>query len=44
MFPWSNVHIFNAYLYNLSIHEDDKDIPKENLPPPLPLTYPKYIL
>ena len=41
MFPWSTMHAMNAYVDNLCIREDDNNIQKENLPPPLPLPYPK---
>ena len=41
MFPWSTMHVMNAYVDNLCIREYDNNIPKENLPPPLPLPYPK---
>ena len=39
MFPWSIVHVINAYVDHLCIHEDDTNIPKENLPPPPPVPY-----
>ena len=41
MFPWSTVHVMNAYLDNVCIREDDNNSPNENVPPPLPLPYPK---
>ena len=41
MFPWSTVHVMNAYADNVCINEDDNNSPKENVPPPLPLSYPK---
>ena len=41
MFPWSIVHVINAYVDNLCIHEDDTNSPKENLPPQLPAPCPK---
>ena len=41
MFPWSNVHVLDAYVDNLFICEDDTNSPKENVPPPIPLPYPK---
>ena len=41
MFPWSTVHVMNAYVDHGCICEDDTDIPKENVPPPLPVIYPK---
>ena len=41
MFPWSTVQVMNAYIDNVYILEDDKNIPKENVPPTLPLPYPK---
>ena len=44
MFPWSTVHVMNAYVDNLYIREDDINIPKENLQPTLPVTYSKYTL
>ena len=40
MFPWSTVHVMNSYEDNVCIREDDNNIPKENLPPPLHLPYP----
>ena len=44
MFPWVTVHVMNVYVDNVCISEDDKNIPKENVPPSLPLPYLKYIL
>ena len=44
MFPWSNLHAMYAYLDSLCIFEDDTNRPKENVPPPFPLTYPKIHL
>ena len=41
MFPWSTVHVMSAYVDNVCICEDDNNSPKENLPPLLPLPYPK---
>ena len=41
MFPWSTVHVMNAYVDNVCIHEDDNNRTKENTSPPLPLPYPK---
>ena len=41
MFPWSKVHVINAYVDNVYIRDDDTNIPKENLPPPLPVPYSK---
>ena len=41
MFTWSNVCVMNVYIDNLCIFEDDTNRPKENVPPPLTLTYPK---
>ena len=35
------MHVINAYVDNVCIHEDDNNSPKENVPPPLPLPYPK---
>ena len=43
MFPWITVHVMNAYVDNVCIREDDTTIPKENVPSPLPVPYPKYI-
>ena len=31
----------NAYVDNVCIHEDNNNIPKENVPPPLTIPYPK---
>ena len=39
MSPCINVHVMNECVYNLYIREYDTNIPKENLPPPLPVTY-----
>ena len=41
MFTWSNVYAMNAYVDNVCISEDENNTPKENVPPPLPLPYPK---
>ena len=41
IFPWNTVHVMNAYVDNVFIREDENRIPKENVPPPLPLPYPK---
>ena len=41
MFPWSTVHVMNAYVDNVYICGDYNNTPKENVPPPLPITYPK---
>ena len=41
MFPWSNLHVMNEYVDNVLILEDDTNSIKENVPPPLPVTYPK---
>ena len=41
MFTWSAVHVMNECVYTLCILEDENNIPKENVPPPLPLPYPK---
>ena len=41
MFPWNTVHVMNAYVDNVCICEDDKNSPKENVPQPITLTYPK---
>ena len=41
MFPWGTVHVMNKFVDNACICEDDKNTPKENLLPPLPLSYPK---
>ena len=41
MFTWSTVHVMNGYIDNVCIGEDDDNSPKENVPPPFPLTYPK---
>ena len=41
MFPWSNVHVINACVYNTYVSEYDTNSPKENVPPPLPVPYPK---
>ena len=41
MFNWSTVHVMNVYVDNVCIREDDNNIPRENVPPPLPLSYPK---
>ena len=35
------MHVIDIYVYNVCIREDDNNAPKENLPPPLPHTYPK---
>ena len=35
------MHVMNVYVDNASIFEDDTNISKENVPPPLPVTYPK---
>ena len=34
------MHVMTAYIYRLCIHEDDTNSPKENVAPPLPITYP----
>ena len=39
MFHCSNVHVINAYVDNVCICEDEVNIPKENVPPPLPVPY-----
>ena len=39
MFPWVAVHVMNAYVDNVCILEDDNNIPKENIPPPIHLPY-----
>ena len=44
MFPRITVHVMNAYLDHVCNREDDTNTPKENLPLPLPVIYPKYIL
>ena len=41
MFTCITVHIMNEYVDNVCIREDEKNSPKENVPPPLPLSYPK---
>ena len=41
MFPWSTLHVMNEYIDNVCISEDDINIPKENVSPPLLLLYPK---
>ena len=41
MFPWSTMHVMNAYVYNICICEDDNNSPRENVPPPVPLSHPK---
>ena len=41
MFPWIDLHVMNEYVDNAYIHEDDTNISKENVPPPLPVPYPK---
>ena len=41
MFTCITVHIMNAYVDNVCIREDDTKCPKENVPPPLPIPYPK---
>ena len=41
MFPCSNIHVMNAYVYNLCIREYVNNSPKENVQPPLPLPCPK---
>ena len=38
---WSTLHVINTYVDNVCTCEDDKNTPKENLSPPLPVTYPK---
>ena len=44
IFPWSTLHVMNAYVDNICIFEDDNNIPKENLSPPLIIPYPKIYL
>ena len=41
MFPWIAEHVMNVYVDNVCIREDDNNSPRENVPPPLPLSYPK---
>ena len=41
MFPWSTVHVMNAYVDNVCINKDYTNIPEENVPPPIPAPYPK---
>ena len=41
IFTWSNMHITNEYVDNVCIFKDDNNRSKENVPPPLPLPYPK---
>ena len=40
-FPWSTLHVMNEYVDIVCIHEGKNNIPKENVPPPLPIHYPK---
>ena len=35
------MHITNEYVDNVCIFKDDNNSSKENVPPPLPLPYPK---
>ena len=44
MFPCITMHVVNAYVDHLCNRGDDTNRPKENLPPPLPIPYPKYII
>ena len=39
IFNWNNVHVMNAFVYNVCIHDADTNSPKENLQPPLPIPY-----
>ena len=41
VFLWSTVHVKNAYVDNVCISEDYNNSPRENVPPPLPFSYPK---
>ena len=41
MFPWSTVHVKNEYVDDVFICENENNRPKENVPPPLPLPFPK---
>ena len=41
MFTLSAVHVINEYVDKVCIHEDEKNTPKENPPPKIPLPYPK---
>ena len=41
MFSWSTVHLMSSYVDNVCICEDENNIPKDNLPLQLPLTYTK---
>ena len=41
MFLLSTMHLINSYVDNVCICEDYNNIPKDNVPPPLPLPYPK---
>ena len=41
MFPWIDLHVMNSYVDSASIFEDDANSSKENVPPPLPVPYPK---
>ena len=35
------MHVLNVYVDNVCILEDETNSPKENVPPPLPVTYPR---
>ena len=41
MFTCITMNVMNEFLDNICIHEADINIPKENIPPPLPVTFPK---
>ena len=41
MFLLSTVHVINVYIDNSCVSEDETNTSKENVPPPLPVTYPK---
>ena len=40
MFTWSTLHVMNSYVDNICSIEDETNIPKENVPPPILVPYP----
>ena len=41
MFPWSNKNVMNTFVHIVLITEDDINISKENVSPPLPVLHPE---
>ena len=42
IFTWITVYVMNVYVDNVYTREDDTNIPKENIPPPLTFPYPEF--